>query len=322
MNYIEIKDLLEDREYGLKLKLAAGEKGLKNKITSVLVQKLGLALTGIDVPVYPNRIQLMGRPEIKYLMTLDDNERKKIIHNLFALKVACIVITRSMRIPAQLEAEANKRNIPLLRTKHPSSDFVTQVTNYLEERLSPRISIHGVLLDVLGIGILLLGRSGIGKSECALDLIQRGHRLVADDVVEIQRKPPKTIFGKGSEIIKHHMEIRGLGIINIRDLFGVAATRDRKKIELVIELVEWEHGREYERLGIDVDKYEVIGVDLPHLTLPVLPGKNLSTIIEVAARNHLLKLGGHHSARQFQKKLLMEIASNRKKIRIFGDDIE
>jgi HPr kinase/phosphorylase len=179
---------------------------------------------------------------------------------------------------------------------------------YLEDALTAQTSMHGVLLDVFGVGILLLGKSGIGKSEIALDLVMRGHRLVADDIVDVKRKSPEAVFGAGSEIIKHHMEIRGLGIINIKDLFGVAAIRERKKIEIVMELVEWDPQVEYDRLGVEDRKYRILDVEVPMLVVPVRPGRNMTTIIEVAARNHLLKQQGHHSAREFQERLNRAIA--------------
>jgi HPr kinase/phosphorylase len=196
----------------------------------------------------------------------------------------------------------------VLRTSHLSSQFIEAVQTYLEDVLSPSTSMHGVLLDVFGVGILLLGKSGIGKSEIALDLIMRGHRLVADDIVDVKRPSPEAVFGMGSEIIKHHMEIRGLGIINIKDLFGVAAIRERKKIEIVLELVEWDPTVEYDRLGVEDRKYRVLDVEIPMLVVPVRPGRNMTTIIEVAARNHLLKQQGHHSAREFQERLNRAIA--------------
>ncbi|HET6436449.1 MAG TPA: HPr(Ser) kinase/phosphatase, partial [Anaeromyxobacter sp.] len=198
--------------------------------------------------------------------------------------------------------------VPLLRTTHLSSTFIEAVQTCLEDVLTAQTSMHGVLLDVFGVGILLLGKSGIGKSEIALDLVMRGHRLVADDIVDVRRRTPDSVVGAGSEIIKHHMEIRGLGIINIKDLFGVAAIRDRKKIEIVLELVEWDPGVEYDRLGVEDRKFRILDVEIPMLIVPVRPGRNMTTIVEVAARNHLLKLQGHHSAREFQDRLNRAIA--------------
>jgi HPr kinase/phosphorylase len=196
----------------------------------------------------------------------------------------------------------------VLQTSHLSSTFIEAVQAYLEDILAPSTSMHGVLLDVFGVGILLLGKSGIGKSEIALDLVMRGHRLVADDIVDVKRKAADSVYGTGSEIIKHHMEIRGLGIINIKDLFGVASIRERKKIEIVLELVEWDPNVEYDRLGVEEKKFRILDVEIPMLIVPVRPGRNMTTIVEVAARNHLLKLQGHHSAREFQERLNRAIA--------------
>jgi len=184
---------------------------------------------------------------------------------------------------------------------------IHQICRFLEERLSATSSLHGVLMDVFGVGVLILGKSGIGKSECALDLILRGHRLVADDMVHIQKRSPTSVVGSGFEVIRHHMEIRGLGIINIRSLFGVEAIRDKKKIELVLELTEWDVQREYDRLGFEEEKFVILDVELPMFRIPVTPARNLTTIIEVAVRNHLLKAMGYDSALEFEKKLLRKI---------------
>jgi HPr kinase/phosphorylase len=200
--------------------------------------------------------------------------------------------------------------VPLLVSGLASAEFITRVTAVLGDSLSPSTSIHGVLLDVLGIGILLLGKSGIGKSEAALDLVVRGHRLVADDIVNIRRRGDN-VLGAGAGIIKHHMEIRGLGIINIKDLFGISAVRDAKKIELVVELCEWDASAEYDRLGLDDQVHVILDVKIPMLSIPVRPGRNISSIIEVAARNQLLKVQGHHSAREFQERLNRAIAGAR-----------
>jgi HPr kinase/phosphorylase len=181
------------------------------------------------------------------------------------------------------------------------------VSQFLDEKLAPTTSIHGVLMDVFGVGILILGKSGIGKSECALDLILRGHRLIADDMVSIQRRLPTALFGSGFDVIQHHMEIRGLGIINIRHLFGVEAIRERKRVELVIELVAWGEQIEYDRVGLEEEQYSLLGVDVPMLKIPVTPGRNLSTIIEVGARNYLLKRMGFNSAQEFEGKLLRKM---------------
>jgi HPr kinase/phosphorylase len=198
-----------------------------------------------------------------------------------------------------------------------SSTFISLITKFLEERLLPTTHTHGVLVDVLGVGVLLLGKSGIGKSECALDLVIRGHRLVADDVVFIKKKMPASLVGQAAEAIQYHMEIRGLGIINVKDLYGVSSIREKKIIDMVLELVEWNPSQEYDRLGIDEKVHTILGIDLPHLVIPVRPGRNLTSIIEVAARNYLLKGMGYHSAKEFQEKLLA-----RMEIRPLGDEVE
>jgi HPr kinase/phosphorylase len=245
---------------------------------------------------------------MSYFATLPKERARDVLRAFFSQDVACLVVTKGLPIPPEFNAAAEEWNVPILHTSHLSSTFIESVQNYLEDILAAQTSMHGVLLDVFGVGILLLGKSGIGKSEIALDLIMRGHRLVADDIVDVKRVAPESVYGAGSEIIKHHMEIRGLGIINIKDLFGVAAIRERKKIEIVLELVEWDPNVEYDRLGVEEKKFRILDVEVPMLIVPVRPGRNMTTIVEVAARNHLLKLQGHHSAREFQERLNRAIA--------------
>jgi len=307
MSSILVKELEKDREHALGLTLMAGHKGLGKKITESQVQKMGLALTGFIKYVNPERIQIIGNTELAYFNTLDPGTQKDVIHKICSIDLSCIVVTRNLPIPELLIKQAEEKGIPLFRTNLRSFDFIERVTKFLEEKLALTTSIHGVLMDIFGVGVLIIGKSGIGKSECALDLILRGHRLVADDMVHIKKRTPTTLIGSGFEVIQHHMEIRGLGIINIRSLFGVEAIREQKKIELVLELVEWDHHREYDRLGFEEERYTILGVELPMLRIPVTPGRNLTTIIEVAARNYLLKLMGYDSALEFEKKLLQKI---------------
>ncbi len=246
------------------------------------------------------------------------------MRELCALEICCFIITKGQAAPQNLLGEVEQRGIPLLRTHHISSTFISLITQYLEERLLPQTTVHGVLVDVLGVGVLLIGKSGIGKSECALDLVLRGHRLVADDVVKVRFKFPAVLFGQGSDLLHYHMEIRGLGIINIKHLFGVAAIRERKKIDLVIELAEWQEGAEYDRLGLEERHYELLGVKLPIQTIPVRPGRNITGIVEVAARNRLLKEMGYHSAVEFEARLeqRMAEAAHLHAHTIIGDNLE
>lgn len=306
MKAVKVEDILKDGDYHLGLKLVAGKNGLSREVTIPRIQKPGLALAGYLEQIHPDRVQVLGSVELSYLSTLSNTKREEAIRNLCSREIACFIITRGLPAPRILIQEANERGISVLKTELLSSVFINRITKFLEERLAETISVHGVLVDVLEVGILILGKSGIGKSECALDLVLKGHRLVADDMVEITKRLPSFLTGKGIELIKYHMEIRGLGIINVRDLFGITAVRDEKEIEVVVELMEWT-GEEHDRLGLDERKYPILGIELPHLRVPVRPGRNMATIIEVAARNHLLKKTGRHSARELQSALMKRI---------------
>ena len=314
---ISIQEMLEDREYGLDLTLYAGEAGLSHRLHSSRIQKPGLALTGYTEHLHPDRLQVLGNTEISYLLQLPEDQAGRFVQNLCSFPVSCFIITKGLEPPWFLKLATEQAGIPLLGTSLQSSTFISLITKFLEERLLPTTNIHGVLVDVLGVGVLLLGKSGIGKSECALDLVIRGHRLVADDVVFVKKKVPAALVGQAGAAIQHLIEIRGLGIINIKDLFGVSSIREKKIIDMVLELVEWDPVQEYDRLGIDEQSYTILGIDLPHLKIPVRPGRNLTSIIEVAARNHLLKGMGYHSAREFQENLLA-----RMEVRPIGNEVE
>ena len=308
---VTIDQLLREGGGELMLTLRGGRAGLDRAIAVPRIQKPGLALAGYQAQLHQGRLLTLGGTEIEYLTAASPEQRTLGIDTVLAATPACVVVTRGLQPPPDLVDACDARRVPLLVSGMVSADFIGRVTHYLQEKLSPSTSLHGVLLDVLGIGVLLLGKSGIGKSEAALELVVRGHRLVADDIVNIRRLGPSLVYGSGSGIIRHHMEIRGLGIINIQDLFGISAVRDVKKIELVIELSDWDQDAEYDRLGVDEEVYTVLGEELPLLHIPVRPGRNVSTIIEVAARNQLLKAMGHHSARDFQDRLNQAIAEAR-----------
>src|SRR5262245_46458147 len=296
---ITVGELLERHE--LEVTAVAGRVGLSRIVTVPRIQKPGLALTGWPEQLHPHRVLVLGGTEVDYLR---DHEpaRRVGIATLLESDPACVVVCRGLAPPAELVTAAEERGVAVLVSQLITADFINTVTVWMADRLAPSTDMHGVLLDVLGIGVLLLGKSGIGKSETALDLVVRGHRLVADDVIKIRRHGNQVV-GRGSGIIGHHMEIRGLGIINIKDLFGISAVRDTKKIELVVELREWTEGEEYDRLGLD-DRFDrILDVAVAAVQLPVRPGRNLATLIEVAARNQLLKLQGTHSARAFRDQL-------------------
>ena len=296
---ITVGELLERTELGATV--VAGRSGLSRAVTVPRIQKPGLALTGWPEQLHAARVLVLGGTEITYLA---DHELARTvgIATILASDPACIVVCRDLVPPPELCAACEERGVSLLVSSLVTSDFISQVTAWMADRLAPATELHGVLMDVLGIGVLMVGKSGIGKSETGLDLVQRGHRLVADDVILVRRQGGQ-LTGRGAGILGHHMEIRGLGIINIKDLFGIASVREAKKIELVVELHEWDASVEYDRLGFDEQVERLLDIPVPKLQLPVRPGRNIATIIEVAARNQLLKLQGIYSARAFRDQL-------------------
>lgn len=307
MDQVSVEDLLAHVGELLELELLTGRAGLGRAITVSRIQKPSLFLTGFPIRVHPGRIQVLGGAEVSYLESLSGEARGQAVQWLSDVSPTCVVVTGGREIPGELLAAAEAAGLPLLRSRLPSSQFISRVTRYLEAALAPSTLLHGVLLNVLGMGILLRGKSGIGKSECALDLVFRGHRLIADDVVEIRKFPPSTLIGSGKGIIRHYMEIRGLGIINIKELFGITAIEEMKEINLVIELVEWEEDHEYDRLGLKEERFAVLDMELPLLRIPVRYGRNTASIVEVAARNFILRSRGVNTAREFEKLLEREL---------------
>jgi len=266
------------------------------------INRPGLVLAGYVQYFDEERIQLIGKTEISFLKSLGKKVAEEHWGMLTNLKFPSLIITHNMELPKGWIEMATSRHLPVLRTTLPTTRFMGKLTDYLEQRLAPSVTIHAVLVDVHGIGTLIIGESGIGKSESALELIRRGHRLVADDAVEVIRSGEDALIGTAPEILRHVMEVRGLGILNIKALFGIGAIRSRQKIQLVIRLEEWQQNSDYDRLGTNEEKYEILGIKLPCKTIPVRPGRNLSNIIEVAAMNYRLKSIGYDAAEQFIEK--------------------
>ena len=314
---LSIQELLDDVEYALGLTLLAGKQGLAKPIVSSRIQKPGLALSGYTEHFHPDRVQVLGNTEISYLKTLDEQLAVECLRKICSFPICCFIVTTGLIPPPFFLDAVETAGISALSTPLNSATFISLISKFLEERLLPTTHMHGVLVDVLGVGVLLTGKSGIGKSECALDLIIRGHRLVADDMVHIKKKMPAALVGKSEESIQHLMEIRGLGIINIKDLYGVSAIREKKIIDMALELTEWDPDHEYDRLGVDDYSTTILGIEIPHIIIPVTPGRNLGSIVEVAARNFLLKGMGCHSAIDFQNRLLA-----RMEVRPLGDEVE
>jgi HPr kinase/phosphorylase len=288
---------------GFTLDVVAGAAGLERLITLPYPQKTGLALAGFDTSLQAGRLLVFGESEIRYLAALDRLARVDVIRRVFDRGVPCVLITKRQSAPHDLTIEADLRDVPLLQTSLPTPQAIAKITSLLDDRLAPRAHFHGVLLDILGLGVLIIGDSGIGKSECALELIGRGHRLVADDAVEVRRRAESVIIGTCPALTRHHMEIRGIGLINVKDLFGVASTRASKRVELVVQFERWDETREYERLGLDETYFDVLGVPISTVQMPVAPGRNLAILVEVAVRNHLLRARGQHAARALADRL-------------------
>ncbi|PYR67842.1 MAG: HPr(Ser) kinase/phosphatase [Acidobacteria bacterium] len=306
---ITVAGLLKSRAeaIGLPFELLGGASGLERAIASPHIQKTGLALAGFDAYLQPARILVFGESEIRYLESLDAPSRMNVLAAAFSHDIPCVLITGGWDPPVELLAASDRYDVPLLRTAVSTPVSIAKIEYLLDDELAERQVIHGVLMDMLGLGVLIIGESGIGKSECGLDLVVRGHRLVADDTVEIRRRGETTLIGTCPDMTRYHMEIRGLGLINIRDLFGVAAIRNAKRVELVVQLERWEPGRDYERLGIDELRYDIVGIKVPLIRMPVAPGRSLGVLVEVAARNQLLRTRGLNAARDLANRLEQQL---------------
>ena len=312
---VHVSDLLGGELTDLDLKVLAGQTHLDNEITNPRVQKPGLAFAGYYAYIKPGRVQIVGESETEYLKTLPSRAQRECFERITELPVPAFVITKGIAPLAGFLATCRRREVPLLSSPALSSAVIKRISYFLEDHLVPSTHVHGVLLDIYGLGVLLIGPSGVGKSESALDLIARGHSLVADDRVTVRRYPPGDLIGYSEGPLRHHMELRGLGIINVQDLFGLAAVRERKPIDLVIELEPWVGGKAYDRLGLDESLYPILDTPCPYIKMPVAVGRNIAMLVEIATRNHVLKLQGHHSAREFARKLEAELARNRRRKR-------
>jgi HPr kinase/phosphorylase len=280
-------------------------------ITNPEVNRPGLALAGFFELFEPSRIQIIGKAEFRYLSGLSPEGRATSIANFINTKPVAVIITTSLEIFDEFITGAKAAGVPILRSKEKTSALMASLIASLNLHLAPRITRHGVLVEVYGEGLLLLGDSGVGKSETAIELVKRGHRLIADDAVEIKKVSAKALVGSAPEIIRHYVELRGIGIIDVRRLFGMGAVNDTEKIDLVINLEHWVQGKMYDRLGLDDEKINILGIELPSITIPVRPGRNLAIIIEIAAMNNRLKKMGYNTAEEFNKKLMNHIETQR-----------
>ena len=315
-----LRDLAESR--GIDLELLAGAGGVDRRITNPHPQKTGLAFSGFDKYLREGRILVLGESEVRFLEALTPAERTAVLRQVFSHAFPCLVVTAGFHPPQEVLEEADRSKLPVLQTRAATPLVMSRLADALDVYLAARAVVHGVLMDILGLGVLIIGESGIGKSECALDLVVRGHRLVADDAVELRARGDAFLMGTCPELTRHHMEIRGLGLINVQDLFGVASTRTSKRVELVVQLERWDPAREYDRLGLDEAHYEAVGIRVPMLRMPVAPGRNLAILVEVAARNQLLRNGGLNAARRLVDRLDARLGQAREAADLeFGEDI-
>lgn len=306
MSYVIVSDIQEV----LELDLRAGEAGLDRKIHKSDISRPGLEMAGYFTFYPADRVQLLGKTELSFFNLLEKEEKMDRMERLCSENTPAIIISHGMKVPEELILCAEEKGIPVLETEVPTTRFSGMLTNYLEGRLAPMTTVHGVLVDVYGIGVLLTGKSGVGKSETALELVKRGHRLVADDLVEIREVSKNVLIGNSPKLIEHMLEIRGVGIVDIVNLFGASAVKSDKRILIVIDLELWDEGKVYDRLGLDEKKMKIMDTELTKLVVPVRPGRNLSVIIEVAAMDYRMKRLGINAAKEFSDRLNDAIGQN------------
>lgn len=298
-NIVRTKDLLDN----FNLTLVAGKDGIHREIITSDISRPGIEMTGYFKYYPKERLQLIGKTEMTYFLGLSEEEQRDRAKRLCTDVTPGIVISRGMDVPQALIDAANEAGVPILHSPRKTTRVISRLTNFLEAKFAPFTAVHGVLVDVYGVGVLITGQSGVGKSETALELVKRGHRLVADDSVEIRQEDYDTLIGSSPPLIEHMLEIRGLGIINVMTLFGAGAVLSSKKISMVVHLENWDEKKQYDRLGLDEDKMKIMDVSLPKATIPVRPGRNLAVIIEVAAMNFRLKRMGVNAAEEFSERL-------------------
>lgn len=302
MKTLTIEDLLNTKGQSLALELLT-KSSLQRPIQSPTISSPGLVLAGFTDRFPKGRVQVLGETEIRFLDSLPEAQRRASLEAFFKLEMPAVIVTKGLKVPALLAEVAQQHEVPLLRSRLKTGDFYRRLQPYLEEAFAPTTTMHGSLADVYGVGLMFVGRSGIGKSECVLDLVERGHRLVADDLVYVTRRGIDVLIGKGHELQQHHMEIRGIGILDIKALFGIRAIRQQKRIEVVVQLEDWSEKAVYDRTGLDMQQVDVLGVSLPKVVVPLNAGKNITVLSEVIAMNHLLKYSGVDSAKLFNDRL-------------------
>ncbi len=306
----------------LQLDLLGSPAGLERLVTMPDASGPGLVLAGYTGRFVHQRVQVLGETEVSYLASLAEAERQRILRAYFAYPIPCVMVTKGLALPPGFEDEAKMAGVAILRSQLKTLDFYKRITPFLEMEFAPTSNLHGSLADVFGVGLLFTGGSGIGKSECVLDLVERGHRLVADDLVIATRRGADVVIGRGHELSRHFMEIRGVGLIDIPKIFGIHAVRQQKRIEVVVVLEKWDALADVDRTGLDGETTDVLGVPLPRITVPLNPGKNITVIAEVIAMNHLLRYSGHHAAEAFNERIKSQMRQSSDVRRYLQEDDE
>jgi len=304
---IALSEFLDRHGEELKLTQLNPDVELKQSIVSVGINRPGLELVGFWDFFVPERIQIIGNKEMAFLMSHSDDDMIKMMVHYFQMKIPCVIFANNLEPMETVNQQAGENAVPLLQSSLDTAELTTKLGEALRNEFAPRTTMHGSMVDVYGIGLLLMGRSGIGKSEVALDLVERGHRLVADDVIRIWQAGGKMLLSSGHELLEHHLELRGVGIIDVRRLFGIRAIRAQKRLEVVVHLVDWNENETYERVGLNNEQIEILDTEIPCVKLPIFPGKNISVIVEVIALNHLLRLYGEYPAREFEEHLINKL---------------
>ncbi|HEU4564589.1 MAG TPA: HPr(Ser) kinase/phosphatase [Gemmatimonadaceae bacterium] len=318
-----VAQLLETMRESLHLELIGDDAGLAREITSNEASSPGLVLAGYTDRFVAQRIQVLGETEVSYLFSLEPGRRREVLERFLSFPIPCLFVTKAQEVPPELLEICSRIGMPILRSALKTNEFYRRIKPYLEEEFAPSTTLHGSLADVYGVGLLFIGQSGIGKSECVLDLVERGHRLVADDLVIASRRGTDVVIGRGHELQRHHMEIRGVGVIDIPAIFGIHAVRLQKRIEVVVQLEEWDKAAvSVDRTGLDMQSTSILGVSMPKVTIPLNPGKNITVVAEVVAMNHLLRYSGVDPAEAFNERLMSRMRAAADVRRYLREDSE
>jgi len=304
---VTVARLYEALRERLQLELMGSEKGLSREITSSEASSPGLVLAGYTERFVPNRVQVLGETEISYLASRSETDRKRVAETFLSFPIPAVFVTKAQELPSGLVEAATNSGVAILRSQLKTNEFYRRLKPWLEDEFAPQTTLHGSLADVFGVGLLFQGKSGIGKSECVLDLVERGHRLVADDVVIVKRRGNDVLIASGHELQRHYMEVRGIGLIDVPAIFGIRSVRQQKRIEVVVQLEEWNQEMVIERTGLDFESTTILGVEIPKIQVPLNPGKNITVLAEVIALNLLLRYSGINAAERFNERLIAQM---------------